>query len=117
MRVIWFILGAIALSFGVIGIALPIMPTVPFLIVAVWAFTKSSPRLKAKILNNPTYGPPIRKWQERGAIGRWAKIWAVGAMASGVAVTTYMGLPVLAIAAQALICTLVGIYVVTRPEA
>lgn len=116
MRVLWFAIGAVALTLGIIGIALPIMPTVPFLLVAVWAFARSSPRLRAKILSHPKYGPPIRAWEEHRAIGRWAKIWAVTAMSGGVVIAFFIGLPIWWVATQLGICTAIASYVVTRPE-
>lgn len=73
----WFYLiaGLLSTSAGLIGIALPLLPTVPFLILAAFCFTRSSPRLEAKLLNHPRYGPHIRLWRERGAISRKGK-WA-----------------------------------------
>ncbi|SES97731.1 YbaN family protein [Paracoccus homiensis] len=117
MRVFWYLLGCVALACGIIGIALPVVPTVPFLLVAAWAFAKSSPRLQHKILSHPTYGPPVRAWQERGAIGRVAKIWAVGAMTAGVTLSFVLGMPLWVVATQAAICAGVGAYVASRPEA
>lgn len=117
MRWLWYAVGMIALVLGLIGIALPVVPTVPFLLVATWAFARSSPRLRRKILSHPTYGPPIRAWQERGAISRFAKLWAVGAMAGGVGLALWLGLPVWVVAIQASTCIAVGLFVVTRPEA
>lgn len=116
MRGVWFSIGALFLGLGIVGIALPVMPTVPFLLVAVWAFARSSPELRQRILDHPTYGPPVRAWQEHGAIGRPAKIWAVGAMAAGVGLTWWLGLPLWVVALQAAVCTAVGTFVVTRPE-
>ncbi|MBK4217570.1 YbaN family protein [Paracoccus caeni] len=116
MRILWLSIGWTALILGVIGIALPVMPTVPFLLVAVWAFARSSPRLRARILRHPTYGPPIRAWQDRGAVGRWAKIWAVTAMAGGICIALILGLPLWMVAIQFGICSAVGAFVVTRPE-
>lgn len=116
MRILWFTIGAVALTLGIIGIVLPIMPTVPFLLVAVWAFARSSPRLRAKIMSHPKYGPPIRAWEDHGAIGRWAKIWAIVAMAVGVVIAFFIGLPIWWVATQFGICTAVGSYVATRPE-
>ncbi|MDB6180973.1 YbaN family protein [Paracoccus fistulariae] len=116
MRILWFTIGAIALLAGIIGILLPIVPTVPFLLVAVWAFARSSPRLRQKILSHPKYGPPIRAWEDHRAIGRWAKIWAVVAMTVGVFIAFFIGLPIWWVATQLGICTAVGAYVVTRPE-
>ena len=77
MQLFWLILGWVAAILGAIGLFLPVVPTVPFLLVAVFAFTRSSPRLAAKIMRNPKFGPPIRAWRKRGVIGRGAKIWSV----------------------------------------
>ncbi len=77
MRSLWYALGLIALALGIVGIALPVVPTVPFLLLAAGAFARSSPRLERRIMNHPTYGPPVRAWRERGAISRLAKTWAV----------------------------------------
>lgn len=116
MPIIWYSIGAVAFALGVIGVMLPIVPTVPFLLIAVWAFARSSPQLHQKILSHRIYGPPIRAWQEHGAIGRVAKIWAVSAMAAGVVIALWMGLPAWLIAGQTIICLSVALYVVTRPE-
>lgn len=117
MRPFWYALGMVALVLGVIGIALPVLPTVPFLLLAAAAFARSSPRLERRILNHPTYGPPVRAWREHGAVSRLAKIWAVGAMACGVGFSWLAGMPAWVVAGQGLICTAIGAYLVTRPEA
>ncbi|WP_207102799.1 YbaN family protein [Paracoccus shandongensis] len=117
MRGLWYAAGLIALALGIIGIALPVVPTVPFLLLAAAAFARSSPRLERRILNHPTYGPPVRAWRERGAISRLAKIWATAAMACGVGFSLFVGMPLWVVAAQAMICTAIAAFVVTRPEA
>lgn len=117
MRRLWYVLGMVALVLGIIGIALPVVPTVPFLLLAAAAFARSSPRLERRILNHPTYGPPVRAWRERGAIGRLAKVWATLAMACGVGFSLIAGMPLWVVATQAMICTAVAAFVVTRPEA
>jgi uncharacterized protein len=74
--------GVIATGLGVIGIFLPIMPTVPFLILAAFCFARSNPALEARIMNHPIYGPPIRTWRENGAVsrrGKWAATLAFSA--------------------------------------
>lgn len=116
MNIIWYFIGLVALGLGGMGVVLPVLPTVPFLLVAAWAFAKSSPRLRQKILDHATYGPHVRAWQERGAIGRIAKLWAVGAMSAGIVIAIWIGLPLWLIAMQITICAAVGTYVVTRPE-
>ena len=116
MRPLWYAAGLLSLALGIVGIALPVVPTVPFLLLAAAAFARSSPRLERRILNHPTYGPPVRAWRERGAISRLAKIWATLAMGCGVGFSLFVGMPVWVVATQAAICTAIAAYLVTRPE-
>ena len=44
MKIVYIVLGFIALGLGTIGIALPILPTVPFYLLASWCFAKGSDR-------------------------------------------------------------------------
>ena len=116
MRTLWYGLGLIALGLGIVGIALPVVPTVPFLLLAAAAFARSSPRLERRIMNHPTYGPPVRAWRERGAISRAGKQAATLAFAVSIAITfifTHMPWPLVTVAAAGL----VGGWIWTRPEA
>jgi uncharacterized membrane protein YbaN (DUF454 family) len=86
--------GLVSVALAVIGIALPIMPTVPFLVLAAFCFARSNPAWEARLLDHPHYGPSLRAWRERRAIGRPAKLAAVGAMTVGAAVTWFtLGAP------------------------
>lgn len=116
MKLLWNIVGGLALALGIIGIALPVMPTVPFLLVAAWAFSRSSPALRRRILEHPVYGPSVRAWQDHGAVSRRAKIWAVTAMSGGVLLSLWLGMPWWVVVTQSAICTVIAGYVVTRPE-
>jgi uncharacterized membrane protein YbaN (DUF454 family) len=71
-------LGWIAVALGVIGAFLPLMPTTVFLLVAAWAFAKSSPRLHQWLREHPRHGHLIRAWEEHHAMPRRAKriAWA-----------------------------------------
>lgn len=84
MRRVYLIGGIVSVVLGIIGIALPIMPTVPFLILAAWCFGKSNPAFEQRLLHHPHYGPHIRRWRERGAIARVGKIGATLAFAGSV---------------------------------
>lgn len=116
MRWLYLAIGWIAVACAAIGAFLPILPTVPFLLVALWAFSRSSDRLRRRLLADPVFGPDIRRWQEHGAIRRPAKLLAVAAMAGSVGIAVVLGLPVIAIAAQAVVLSAVAIFIVTRPE-
>ena len=76
-------LGWLAVALGFVGIFVPGLPTVPFLLVAVWAFARSSQRLHDWLYHHPRLGPPLRDWREHGAISLRDKIVAVAAMAAG----------------------------------
>ncbi|MFD1880529.1 YbaN family protein [Paracoccus pacificus] len=117
MRWVYLGLGWIATALGFVGAFLPVVPTVPFLIVAVWCFDRSSPRLRAMILKSEILGPPLRKWLARGAISRRIKIITTLAMAVGIVVATVLALPPVVILLQVAVCSAVLAYIWTRPEA
>lgn len=116
-RIIWLSVGWIAVGLAFVGLILPIIPTVPFLLVALWAFGRSSERLRQRLLSHPVFGRDIREWQERGAIRRPAKIWASGAMAFSILLSLWVGLPAFVVAIQGAILLSVAVFIVTRPEA
>lgn len=114
-RTVYRSLGFLSVGLGAIGAVLPIMPTVPFLLVAVYFFARSSPELEQKILDHPTWGPQIRDWRERRAISRSAKTMAIGAMATGAAVTYItLGHPYYLISIAILV--IAGGWIATRKE-
>jgi uncharacterized protein len=109
------IAGLIFVGLGLIGIALPIMPTVPFLLVAAVCFARSNPEWEQRLLDHRHYGPPLRDWRERRAISRRAKIAAVLAMSLGVGFTWFaVGWPWVMISISVLV--LAGSWIWTRNE-
>ncbi len=79
-------LAVISLGLGIIGAFLPVMPTVPFVLLAAWAAARSSPRLSHWLETHPRMGPHIRDWRRGGVVRRPAK-WIATLMMSGGAVT------------------------------
>ncbi len=71
------ILGVLFVALGVLGIFLPVLPTTPFLLLALACFAKSSERLHGWLLSHKTFGPPIRQWQETRSIPLKVKIVAL----------------------------------------
>jgi uncharacterized protein len=80
VRAVYLILGIASVALGAIGLFLPILPTVPFMLLAAFLFARSNPAWERRILEHPRFGPPIRAWRERGAIGRGGKVAALLAL-------------------------------------
>lgn len=72
--------GWICVALGILGIILPLFPTTPFLLVAIWAFSRSSPELAEKIRSHRHAGKYVRDWEDEGVIPTGAKIIAVTMM-------------------------------------
>lgn len=86
-RPIYLACGVTSLLLGLVGVALPILPTVPFMLLAAFCFARSHPEWAERLYSHPRYGPAMRDWRDRRVIGRKAKISAVAAMAAGVIFT------------------------------
>ena len=74
-RQIYLAAGLASLALGGIGVILPLLPTVPFMILAAFCFANSSPRLEAWLVDHHVFGDHIGNWRERRAItrrGKWA---------------------------------------------
>jgi uncharacterized membrane protein YbaN (DUF454 family) len=110
------LLGVSAACLGIAGAVLPLLPTTPFLLIASWAFARSSPRLDAWLRAHPLLGPPLSAWERRRAIPRGAKLLAVASLsASWLLLWTRGGSP-LVLGAAAAVMLLVGAWIVTRPS-
>ncbi|MFC4728717.1 YbaN family protein [Coralloluteibacterium thermophilus] len=81
MRWLWLAAAYLFLVLGLIGAVLPGMPTTVFILLAAWAATNGSPRLRAWLMRHRVFGPTIRDWEAHGAVGRRAKWMATLAMA------------------------------------
>jgi uncharacterized protein len=117
MRAIAYrIAGLLALAVGVVGIFLPLIPTVGPMILAAFCFAKSDPAWEARILADPRFGPHIRAWRERGAISRKGKAAASAALVASAGLSlALMRWPYSAI--PSIVAVIVGTFVLTRPEA
>lgn len=110
-------IGVLATSLGVIGLFLPLMPTTCFLIVAVWAFSKSNPAISEIILKNPQFGPAISNWMNHKSIDKKSKCTISFSIVIGFAITLLISTPSLVISALLISGMLMLLlYINTRAE-
>ena len=93
------VIGAFATTLGIIGLFLPLMPTTCFLIVAVWAFSKSNPDTANRILKHPRFGPVINNWMTYKSINRRTKCTISLSIIVGFSITLLLSTPPLIISA------------------
>ena len=77
-RILWIILGFICLGLGVIGIILPILPTVPFFVATVFCFAKSSKRLHGWFIGTNLYMKHLDSFVKQRAMTMGTKLRIVG---------------------------------------
>ena len=115
-RIILISLGWLCVGIGFIGIFVPGIPTTIFLIIALWAFTKSSKKLRNWLLNHKRFGPILNNWQQHKVVPRRAKILMVVLM-SLASILFYYSLQNLYLTiGLVIILVLVAIYVISLPS-
>lgn len=110
------LLGVAATGAAGVGVLLPLWPTTPFALLAVWAFARSSPRMEAWLRGHPRLGPAIRAWNERRAIPRKAKLVAAGSLPASWAGLWLAEVPVVGLTASAAALLIVGAWILSRPH-
>jgi uncharacterized protein len=79
----FFVLGSLFLFLGVIGLLLPVVPQIPFAILAAFFYSKSSPRIHAWIRSHPVMGEPVRDWEDHRVVRPRMKIVSTLMMVGG----------------------------------
>lgn len=79
-RLGWWLLAYASLALGLIGIVVPGLPTVPFVLLSAFAAARGSRPLHVWLRRHRQFGPMIRDWQRNGAVSRKAKRLALAMM-------------------------------------
>jgi len=116
MRPVYTAVGLASVVLGAIGIVVPLLPTVPFMILAAFCFARANPAWEQRLLDHPRFGPHIVAWRTRGAISRRGKAMALVALAASAAIGLALldGWHAYMPFAVALVS---GSWIVTRPSA
>ncbi len=116
VRIVWQWLGLVFVGAGIIGIFVPLLPTTPFLLLAVFCFERGSPRLHNWLISHPTFGPAINNWRAHGAISNRSKLLAITFMALAFIGSWYAGAGNWVLMLQGAIFLGVGTFLLTRPH-
>ena len=108
--------GFINVGLGVAGMFLPVMPTTVFLLMALWAFSKSSVRFHCWLYDHPRFGKPLRDWHAHRVIPTRAKILAVSMMSLSMVIVTFIAKTPWWVPVVVAACLIpVALFIVTRP--
>lgn len=116
MRAIWLTGGLTSLVLGLVGAVLPLLPTVPFMLLAAFCFARSSPRMHDWLTTHPRLGPPIDDWRRHRAIGRRGKRLATWSVVAAFSLSVWFGAPAWALGLQAVALSGVMLFIWTRPD-
>lgn len=116
MRVIWLIFGLTCVALALIGVVLPLLPTVPFLLLAAFCFARSSERLHNWLLSHKTFGPMIDDWNSSGAIRPSAKRAATLSIGVVFGISLLVGVKTTVLVIQMVVLSAVLFFIWTRPN-
>lgn len=85
MRWLLFLTGWVAVAAGALGAVLPLVPTTPFLLLALACFSRSSDRAGQWLLTAPGIGPVLQDYLQSRAVPVRAKIVALALLWPGIA--------------------------------
>lgn len=112
-----YLLGWSLFGIGAVGLFVPLLPTTCFWIGAAWAFSKSSDRWHAYLMNHPKFGPILSHWREYGAISTRVKWIAISTMTLSFSLSIWLVQDVVWLQIALLgLYVLLTVYLISRPS-
>jgi len=81
--------GFLAVALAIIGVFIPGLPTVPFLLVALFCFERSSKKYHDMIMNNKYFGPVLQDYYSGKGLTSSVKIKAISFLSCGMIFSIY----------------------------
>ncbi|MBV6271559.1 YbaN family protein [Alcaligenaceae bacterium CGII-47] len=89
-RILYNVLGTLALILAVLGVFLPLLPTTPFLLLASACYLRGSPRMHHWLLSHRILGPYIRDFEAGMGIPLRTKLLALALMWPSLALSAWI---------------------------
>jgi uncharacterized membrane protein YbaN (DUF454 family) len=116
VKILFISLGTLFLGLGFLGIALPLVPTTPFLLLAAACYARSSTRIYNWMLNHRLFGDFIRNYRSGSGIPLRAKIASLVVLWSTIGISLFLAhtpgwVPVILVA----IALGISVYILSLP--
>jgi uncharacterized membrane protein YbaN (DUF454 family) len=108
-------LALLSLSTGAIGLVLPLLPTTPFVLLALWAAARGAPELHDRIRRHPRFAPVLEPWEREGAVPARAKLAACLMMLASWLLAWWSGAGPGALLSMLLLFLAVVLFLLSRP--
>ncbi|AKS42933.1 DUF454 family protein [Wenzhouxiangella marina] len=115
-RIIWLSIAHGALVLGGAGVLLPLLPTTPFLLLALFAAGRSSPELKQAMLDHPRFGRLLRDWTAHRIVPIQAKLLTALMLTASWTLLYALGAATVLLAGLALGFGLLLLWLLSRPS-
>ncbi len=104
-----------SVAIGAVGVVLPLLPTTPFLLIAAFAFARSSTRLNSWLRLHRSFGPLINNWHRDGSIDGKVQRIAIIVILMTPVITWLFGAPLWIIVCQIVVLSAAAVFILTRP--
>lgn len=115
-NIFYLILAWLCIATGGLGIFLPLLPTTPFLLLAVWFASRGSPRLHDWLWQHAHFGPLLIAWRDERAIPLSAKWTGTTMLAVSWLVLAWHQIPAFGLLAAGAMFTVIGFFLWMRPS-
>ncbi|MDF1660663.1 MAG: YbaN family protein [Planctomycetota bacterium] len=116
-RIIFLIAGHLCMALAFVGIFVPILPTVPFILLAAYCYSRGSTKFYNWLVKHPKFGPSVIEWRDHRIVRPRAKIASVITIAISLSIPIFVvDLPLWQKVTVAVIGVSVMIFLISCPS-
>ena len=116
LKILYQVGGSISIGLAMTGLFLPVLPTTPFVLLAIFLFGKSQPEKVNEIIQHPRLGPFVQDYLDPQGIPLKSKIKALLVLWLSILISVTFFIPLIAIKILILsIASLVSIWIWMKP--